>query len=1209
MTVIFENRSAFAGIQANGDGAFSTGWTDFNNDSFPDLWVSPHGYGSADPPKLYINQQNGTFTNISPQIFASIPSGDTHGSSWVDFDNDGDKDATVIVGARGGTGAAPSFLFVNQNGQLQNQAASLGVDFPEGRGRMPVWFDWNKDGKLDLLHVNSARPDGQAPSTLFQQTNNGFVNANAVAGFQAPATAQSAQITDLFGNGTPDLLVFAGEGSSSEVGIVKAYENATSSLTDITASLPTVRGVQDAAIADFNGDLVPDIFMVRSGGTSWASQTFQSSPNLAFARFNIFPGEAGVSFKTTGNLSIDFREGENLPSTQIFIGAGGTNPTSSYFTLSPTDPNVVGTPTRSTTTDGLYISYEPSTQTWQATFVNSSDNKQDLDLIFETTEPLTDFTRIGFSQPNFASLALSPVLLASSGGQYVDQTSTAGLSAPLNSQSVVAGDFDNDMDVDLYMTSTNLFSPLPSTFYENQGNGTFVAVADAAGAAGNLVGPRFEDFNTGLNLATADYDVDGFLDLFIANSVMEGVGKPYAGVPNQLHRNVGNSNRWLQIDLEGTVSNRDGIGAKVFVTAGGVTQLREQSGGVHRYGQNQQRLHFGLAGNQTIDKIEIKWPSGVTQEITNVASNQVLKIVETNDPIDPDPDRDRDPIGEIVGTAGDDTLVGTEAADAIRSLDGNDSLSGLTNNDALNGGDGNDTLNGGDGNDTLNGGDGNNTLDGGNGNDVYLVSNTNDRITETSSGGSDTVQTAISYTLNDNIEALTLTGSSTINGTGNAQDNLITGNDAANTLSGDVGNDTLIGNEGNDSLLGGAGDDSLLGGAGNDSVLGGAGNDYLSGDAGDDSLVGGDGNDSLFGGDGNDTLLGGTGSDSLIGEAGNDVYAIDNTTQTIVEALDGGTDSVVATVTWTLGDNLETLTLGGTSAINGTGNDLNNAIVGNNSANNLSGGIGNDSLLGNSGNDSLLGGAGDDTLDGGLGNDSLWGGAGSNVLSGGLGNDVYFVEDASDAPSEAFNGGTDTVRSNLSWTLGDNLENLTLLGTAAISGTGNTLNNTLRGNSGQNVLSGLDGNDRIQAGSGNDTLLGGDGVDTLYGEGNNDVITGGAGNDVLAGAGGNDTFTYANPSEGIDSIIDFSAPNDTISVSASGFGGGLTPGAAIGTAQFLAAAEAIAATDPNQRFIYNTTTGALLFDADGSDPGVVPVQFATLTTRPTISIADIFVAV
>jgi Ca2+-binding RTX toxin-like protein len=1163
MTVIFENRSTFAGIQANGDGAFSTGWTDFNNDGFPDLWISPHGYGSADPPKLYLNQQNGTFANISSQTFVSIPSGDTHGSSWVDFDNDGDKDLTVIVGAQGGTGAAPSLLFVNQNGQLQDRAAALGVDFPEGRGRMPVWFDWNKDGKLDLLHVNSARPDGQAPSTLFQQTNNGFVNVNTTAGFQAPATAQSAQITDLFGNGTPDLLVFAGEGSSSEIGIVKAYENATPTLTDITASLPTVQGVQDAAIADFNGDLVSDIFMVRSGGLSWASQTFQSSPNLAFARFNIFPGEAGVSFKTTGNVSLDFHRGAELSPSQIFIGSAGINPTSSYFTLSPTDPNVVGTPARSTTTEGLYISYEPSTQTWQAIFVNPSGSKKDRDLIFETAEPLTDFTRIGFQQPNFDSLAVSPTLLASSGGQYVDQTSAAGLSAPLNSQSVVAGDFDNDMDVDLYMTSTNLFSPQPSTFYANQGNGTFVAVADAAGAAGNLVGPRFEDFNTGLNLATADYDVDGFLDLFIANSVMEGIGKLYAGVPNQLHHNVGNSNRWLQIDLEGTVSNRDGIGAKVFVTAGGVTQLREQSGGVHRYGQNQQRLHFGLAGNQTIEKIEVKWPSGVTQEITNVASNQVLRIVEAGDPEDPG-DPSPTPTGEIVGAAADDTLVGTEGVDLMRGLDGNDSLSGLGNND---------TLLGGEGNDTLNGGDGINTLDGGNGNDVYLVSSTSDRIIETSTGGFDTVQTAISYTLSNSVEALTLTGSNAINGTGNAQDNLITGNNAANPLSGDAGNDTLVGNDGNDSLLGGIGDDSILGG------------------------------------DGNDTLLGGTGSDSLLGDAGNDTYIIDTTTQTIIEALDAGTDSVIATVTWTLSNNLENLTLGGTSAINGTGNDLNNAIAGNSGANNLSGGAGNDSLIGNSGNDSLLGDAGDDTLDGGLGNDSLWGGAGNNVLSGGLGNDVYFVENASDAPSEVFNGGTDTVRSSLSWTLGDNLENLTLLGTFATGGTGNELNNTLRGNSGQNLLSGLGGSDRLQGGSGNDTLIGGDGVDTLYGEGNNDVINGGAGNDVLGGAGGSDTFIYGSSGEGVDSLIDFSAPNDTISVSASGFGGGLTPGAAIGSAQFLSAAGAIAATAPTQRFIYNTTTGALLFDADGSDSGFAPVQFATLTTRPTISTADIFVTV
>ena len=96
-----------------------------------------------------------------------------------------------------------------------------------------------------------------------------------------------------------------------------------------------------------------------------------------------------------------------------------------------------------------------------------------------------------------------------------------------------------------------------------------------------------------------------------------------------LYHNVGNGNHWIEIDLEGTKSNRDGIGAVVQVTAGGVTQTRLQDGGVHFRGQNFQRLHFGLAKYTKIDKITIYWPSGTMQELSQVASDQILHIQET----------------------------------------------------------------------------------------------------------------------------------------------------------------------------------------------------------------------------------------------------------------------------------------------------------------------------------------------------------------------------------------------------------------------------------------------------------------------------------------------------------------------------------------------------------------------------------------------------
>jgi Ca2+-binding RTX toxin-like protein len=138
-------------------------------------------------------------------------------------------------------------------------------------------------------------------------------------------------------------------------------------------------------------------------------------------------------------------------------------------------------------------------------------------------------------------------------------------------------------------------------------------------------------------------------------------------------------------------------------------------------------------------------------------------------------------------------------------------------------------------------------------------------------------------------------------------------------------------------------------------------------------------------------------------------------------------------------------------------------------------------------------------------------------------------------------------------------------------------------------------------------LDGGTGDDTLIGGSGNDTLIGGFGNDVLTGSTGVDFFVLNNPNTGVDSITDFSAVDDTLRVSAAGFGGWLTFGATITSSQFLIGSGAVAATNSSQRFIYNTTTGALFFDADGNQTGFGAVQVATLSNKPTIGTSDIFV--
>ncbi|BAY75605.1 hypothetical protein NIES25_20520 [Nostoc linckia NIES-25] len=196
-------------------------------------------------------------------------------------------------------------------------------------------------------------------------------------------------------------------------------------------------------------------------------------------------------------------------------------------------------------------------------------------------------------------------------------------------------------------------------------------------------------------------------------------------------------------------------------------------------------------------------------------------------------------IENAIGGNFNDTLIGNQYNNYLSGEGGNDVIDGKAGNDSLLGGAGNDTLYGGAGNDTLNGGSGNNSLYGGTGNDRYIFTSDNYiTITENANEGTDTVESAYSFNLGPAyLENLILTGTSAINGTGNALNNTITGNGANNQLNGDTGNDTLNGGGGNDTLTGGTGNDSLIGGTGNDILVGSAGSDTLTGGTGTDRFT------------------------------------------------------------------------------------------------------------------------------------------------------------------------------------------------------------------------------------------------------------------------------------------------------------------------------------------------------------------------------------
>ncbi|MBW4457784.1 MAG: choice-of-anchor L domain-containing protein [Nostoc indistinguendum CM1-VF10] len=359
-------------------------------------------------------------------------------------------------------------------------------------------------------------------------------------------------------------------------------------------------------------------------------------------------------------------------------------------------------------------------------------------------------------------------------------------------------------------------------------------------------------------------------------------------------------------------------------------------------------------------------------------------------------------------------------------------------------------------------------------------------------------------------------------------------------IGGFAGNEILF------KLDGSSASDTLTRGLFNDFIDAGAGNDIISTGGGNNVVLGGTDNDiiSITGSPGNNIIDGGSGIDNVVLSGSLSQFNVQ-----------GDGKFIKVNNTNTLKDveflqfddavvNTETI---GSKFFGSPGDD---SYVGKKGNDTITGADGNDILFGNDGNDFLQGDNGADFLNGGNGDDTLIGGADGDFLVGGNGND-------------SINGGSG--------------------------------NDTIDGGIGTDILIGGDGNDRLNGNSGNDSLDGGTG---------NDTLNGGIDNDTLNGGTGSDRFAFNSSAEGIDTISDFSVVDDTIFVSAAGFGGGLVAGAAIADSQFVIGT---AATTSSQRFIYNQGNGFLFFDQDGTG-AIAGVQIATLNTGLSLTNADIFVA-
>ena len=570
-----------------------------------------------------------------------------------------------------------------------------------------------------------------------------------------------------------------------------------------------------------------------------------------------------------------------------------------------------------------------------------------------------------------------------------------------------------------------------------------------------------------------------------------------------------------------------------------------------------------------------------------------------------------------------------------------------------NSGSGNNLI-GNDLNNILDGLSGEDRMEGGLGDDIYVVDDAGDLTIEAPGQGNDTVYTSVNFTLSANVENILAIGGAAINLTGNELNNRMTGNAASNILKAGLGDDTLDGGAGADVLEGGDGNDvyyvdnagdkvteKLSAGAGGYDVIYSSIDYALPAEVEKLVLIGGaiwatgtalSGN-YLVGNNLNNVLNGLAGADSMEGGLGDDTYIVDDAGDLTIEAPGQGVDTVLTSINLALSANVENIVATGGAALALTGNELNNYMTGNAAAN------------------VLKGGAGHDTLDGG---------AGADWLEGGEGDDTYYIDNPGDVVVEAANGGFDTVYSNFDGALLDNIERLILTGNS-IWAKGNALSgNVLVGNAADNILDGMGGADRMEGGLGNDTyyvdhwgdqviegrgggidrvyssvsymlapeveqlfgtgadaiqlignslnntITGNDGRNVLRGGSGHDTLNGGLGNDRLIGDAGKDVFVFdtkLSRSKNLDVITGFNVKDDTIKLDNAIF---KKLGSKTGKLKEAFFKIGAVAEDRNDHVLYDSNSGYLRYDADGSGKGAA-IAFAKLSPKLKMTYHDFFV--
>ena len=494
----------------------------------------------------------------------------------------------------------------------------------ETMGSGAVFFDYDNDGDLDLYAVNSGHVPGTTESApvgnvLYRNDGNGhFTDVTVVSGTGDTGYGMGAGAADYDNDGHQDPYV-ANFGAD-----VLYHNNGDGTFTDVTNAAGIQNDLWGVAVAflDFDLDGNLDIFVVNYLEYDLSMQPTVYSGLTGYGHPRAYKGTPDVLYHNNGDGTFtDIAESAGVTNSEEGRGMGVV--VCDYDNDGRPDIYV----TNDTNRNFLYHN------NGNGTFIDESlfnGTGYDENGIAEGSMGVDcgDYNKDGWLDFIVVNSETATLYKNDSSGVFTEDTVAAGLSKPtfpFVGFSSLFLDYDNDAHLDFFSAnghpqdvieklSDNATYAQKDQLFHNNRDGTYTEVSATSGV-------YFSQALVGRATASGDYDNDGDMDIFIMNSNQRAV---------LLRNDGGNRNNWIRIKLVGTRSNRDGIGARVRVTAEGDTQIAEVKSGSGYASGSDQRLLFGLGQRTHVSEIQIQWPSGTNQRVKDIDCNQTLTLTESN---------------------------------------------------------------------------------------------------------------------------------------------------------------------------------------------------------------------------------------------------------------------------------------------------------------------------------------------------------------------------------------------------------------------------------------------------------------------------------------------------------------------------------------------------------------------------------------------------